>query len=157
MTHYQHSAYMGTDGRPLFTMDDHTHFLPAPPISSPPLIQQNPASKLQYPSYGLQIQYTPQSPLESPPFYSNPPSARPSSTQYRAQVAEPYDPQSFTFDPAHVQPMHTSLSETAPPQFASPFLPGPLSHSPPQHMQLGFVNLASHPHAQLHKPNAGHR
>ena len=23
--HYQHSSYMVTDGRPLFTMDDHTH------------------------------------------------------------------------------------------------------------------------------------
>ena len=140
-------------------MDDHTQFLAAPPMSPPPLTQPNPSSKIQYTSYGLQNQYTPQSPLESPPFYSNPPSARPSSTQYHATAAEPYDPhpQSFTFEPAHVQPMHTSLSETAPPQFTSPFLPGPLSHSPPQHMQLGFVNLASHPHAQQHKLNAGHR
>jgi hypothetical protein len=27
MPHYQLSSYMGTDGRPLFTMDDNTHFL----------------------------------------------------------------------------------------------------------------------------------
>ena len=30
MPHYQHSSYMGTGGRPLFTMGDHTHFLAAP-------------------------------------------------------------------------------------------------------------------------------
>ena len=53
--------------------------------------------------------------------------------------------------------MHTPLFETALPQFTSPFLAGPLSYSPPRHMQLGFVNLASHPHAQLHKLNAVHR
>ena len=69
--HYQHSSYMGTDSRPFFTMDDHTHFLATPPISSPPLIQQNPPSKLQYTSYDSQSAYTPQSLLDCLPFYSN--------------------------------------------------------------------------------------
>ena len=144
MTHYQHSSYTGTDGRPLFPMDDHTQFLAPPPVSSPPLPQQNPSSKHQYPSYALQNPYSSQSPLDSPSFYSNPPPAsRPSSTQYHPQAAGPYDPQqSFTFaDPTHVQPLHTPLSENPPPAQFPQF-------SPPQHLQLGFVNLASHPHAQ---------
>jgi len=132
-------------------MDDHAQFLAPPPISSPLL----PSSK--YTSYNsLQNPYTPQSTLDSPPFY-NSSSTRPSSTQYHAQAPEPYDPQSFTFDTTHVQPMHKPLSESAPPQFtASPFTPA-LSQSSPQHVQLGFVNLASHPHAQNHKLNAAHR
>ena len=59
---------MGTDGRPFFTMDDHTHLLATPPISSPPLIQQNPPSKLRYTSYNSQNAYTL---LDCLPFYSN--------------------------------------------------------------------------------------
>jgi len=75
-------------------MDGHTQFLAPPPISSP-LLQHNPSSK--YTSYdSLQNPYTPQSTLDSPPFYSNSSSTRPSSTQYHAQAAEPYDPRSFT-------------------------------------------------------------
>jgi len=101
--------------------------------------------------------HIPPSTLDSPPFYSNPSSTRPSSTQYHAQAAEPYDPRSFTFDPTHVQPMHKPLSESVPPQFtASPFTPA-LSQSSPQHVQLGFVNLASHPHVHKPKTNAAHR
>ena len=46
-------------------MDDHTQFLAAPPISSPPLVQPNPSSKLQYTSYGLQTYMHP-SPLSNP-------------------------------------------------------------------------------------------
>jgi len=113
---------MCTDRRTLFTMDRHTQFLAPPPISSP-LLQHNSSSK--YTSYdSLQNPYTPQSTLDSPPFYSNPSSTRPSSTQYHAQAAEPYDPRSFTFDPTHFQPMHKPLSESVPPQFtASPFTP----------------------------------
>jgi len=53
--------------------------------------------------------------------------------------------------------MHKPLSESVPPQFtASPFTPA-LSQSSPQHAQLGFVNLASHPHVHKPKPNAAHR
>ena len=53
------------------TLLHHGHFLVMPPISSPPLIQQNPPSKLQYTSYNVQNAYTPQSFLDSLPFYSN--------------------------------------------------------------------------------------
>jgi len=146
---------MCTDRRTLFTMDHHTQFLAPHPISSP-LLQLNPSSK--YTSYdSLQSPYTPQSTLDSPPFYSNSSSTRPSSTQYHAQAAEPNDPQSFTFDPTHVQPMHKPLSESVSPQFTvSPFTPA-LSQSSLQHVQLGFVNLASHPHVHKPKPNAAHR
>ena len=137
-------------------MDDHTQFLAPPPVSSPLLGQQNPSSKLQqYASYAPQHPYSPQSSLDSPSFYSNPAPSRPSSTQYHAQAPEPYDPQSFTFgDPAaHVQPLHTPLSENpSASHFTTPSLLPP-QFSSPQHTQLGFVNLASHPHAQ----HNGHR
>ena len=71
MPHYQHRPYTSTDGRPLFTMDDHAEFLTAPPISSPPLIRQDPPSGHQYTSYNFQNPYIPQSPLDYPSFYSN--------------------------------------------------------------------------------------
>jgi len=133
-------------------MDRHTRFLAPPPISSP-LLQHNPSSK--YTSYDSpQNPYAPQSTLDSPPFYSNSSSTRPSSTQYHAQAAEPYDRRTFTFDPTHVQPMHKPLSESVPPRFtASPFTP----QSSPQHVQLGFVDFASRPHVHKPKPNAAHR
>ena len=124
MSRYQHSSCICTDRRTLFTMDGHIQFLAPPPISSP-LLQHNPSSK--YTSYDSpQNPYTPQSTLDSPPFYSNSSSTRPSSTQYHAQAAEPYDPRSFTFDPTHVQPIHKPLSESVPPQFTATLSSCPL-------------------------------
>jgi len=53
--------------------------------------------------------------------------------------------------------MHKPFSESVPTQFTeSPFTPA-LSQSSPQHAQLGFVSLASHPHVHKPKPNAAHR
>ena len=74
------TIHVGTDGRPFFTMDDQAQFLAPPPISSPPQIQQNPSSKLQYTSYSLRSPYTPQSRLDFPSFFSNSSSSPTSST-----------------------------------------------------------------------------
>ena len=130
MPHYSPYMGTGTGGRPLFTMDDHTQFLAAPPISSPPLIQPNPTSKLQYTSYGLQTHM-------HPSFLSNlrhstriPLPPRPSSTQYYAQAAESYDPQLFTFDPAQCSPCTH---------------PSPKQHHPNSHPHFLLVPALIHP------------
>ena len=112
---------MCTDRRTLFTMDRHTQFLAPHPISSP-LLQLNLSSK--YTSYdSLQNPYAPQSTLDSPPFYSNSSSTRPSSTQYHAQAAEPYNP----------EPLPLILHMSSP--CTNPF-PNPCQLSSPNHPLL---------------------
>jgi len=116
--HYQHSSYMGTDGRPLTTMPSSSprpHFLSTNPTQ---FIIKTPVHFVQ----------------SSSPIYSSISSRLPTVllqflfhpsilTQIHAHAAEPYGPQSFTFDPAHVQLMHGPFSESAPPQLtASRFL-----------------------------------